>query len=338
MLFQLIKSVFPLFVIIFFGIIGFHFIENWSFFDSLYMTVISLTTVGFGETHPLSFYGKIFTMVLLLTGVGSIALVARNLSLQFFQPFFGTVLKEKIMEKKLSKMQDHYIVCGHGRIGRDVCKNLAESQKKVVVVDKNISDFILIGNIQIPVVQGDASREGILRKAGIEKAAGLIAAVTSEAENVFITMTARDLNPDLFIISRFEENATQSKLLRAGANKVVNPYHIGSQKISHIILKPTISKILDFAYEKGQFQLDINELELKDGNKLIGDSIKKCKIRDDHNIIIIAIEKSDGIIITNPGPNYIFEVSDRIVMIANDQEIKSLFKKYKGTNKKKRFT
>lgn len=334
MIFQVIKSVFPLLIIILFGIFGFYFIENWSFFDSFYMTVISLTTVGFGEIHPLSFYGKIFTVILLLTGVGSVTLVARNLSLQFFQPFFGTVLKEKKMEKILSKMQNHYIVCGHGRIGRDVCKNLTESQKKVVVVDKNISDFISINGTQVPVVQGDASYESTLLKAGIDRAKGLIAAVTSEAENVFITMTARDLNPDLFIISRFEENATQSKLLRAGANKVINPYHIGSQKISHIILKPTISKILDFAYEKGQFQLDINELELKDGNKLIGNSIRECKIRDDYNIIIIAIEKSDGIIITNPGPNYVFENFDRIVMIANDQEIQTLFKKYKGNKKK----
>ncbi|MBU2647422.1 potassium channel protein [bacterium] len=328
MFYQLIKTILPLLLIVFVGIIGFHTIEGWTLFDSLYMTVISLTTVGFSETHPLSLAGKSFTMLLIITGVGSFAYIIRNISLQFLQPFFGTTIRERKMEQMLKKIKDHYIICGYGRIGQDVSLNLHKEGLPVVIVDKSSHEELEARTSDFLVVYGDASHEDVLIRAGIKSAKGLVSAVTSEAENVFITMTARDLNPSLFIISRFEEIATKKKLLRAGANKVVNPYQIGSEKISHIILKPTISKILDFAHQRGQFALNIDELEIKPNNPLIGQSVRQCRIRDEHNIIIIAIEKSEGQIITNPGPNYIFEVDDRVVMIANVPELDALFSKY----------
>lgn len=328
MLVQLAKTILPLFIIVLFGVFGYRAIEGWNLFDSLYMTVISLTTVGFGETHPLSSGGKLFTMLLIVTGVGSFAYIIRNISLQFLQPFFGSTIRERKMEKMLKKIKDHYIVCGYGRIGRDVSQSLLRQNVPIVVVDRSPHEELQPNNGNLLNVVGDASHEDTLIKAGIKSAKGLVSAVTSEAENVFITMTARDLNPGLFIISRFEENATKKKLLRAGANKVVNPYQIGSEKISHIILKPTISKILDFAHQRGQFALNIDELEIKANNPLRGQTVRECRIRDEHNIIIIAIEKSDGQIITNPGPDYTFEQDDRVVMIANVPELNVLFEKY----------
>lgn len=169
---------------------------------------------------------------------------------------------------------------------------MIKAGKTVVIIDKNpVEESETIKN-QLLVVRGDASHEEILTKARINSAKGLVSAVTSEAENVFITMTARDLKPDLFIISRFEETATKNKLIRAGADRVINPYQIGSEKISYMILKPTISKILDFVQKGGQFELNIDEFEIESNNPLIGKSIRGCRIRDDHNIIIIAIEKS----------------------------------------------
>lgn len=330
MIVQLLKTILPLILIVFFGVVGYRIIEGWSLFDSLYMTVISLTTVGFSETHPLSAGGKSFTMLLIITGVGSFAYIIRNISLRFLQPFFGSTIRERKMEKMLKKMKDHYIVCGYGRIGRDVTHSLRENNIPIVVIDKSSHEELESLSENLLVVYGDASHEDTLIKAGIKSAKGLVSAVTSEAENVFITMTARDLNPRLLIISRFEENATKKKLLRAGANKVVNPYQIGSEKISQIILKPTISKILDFAHQRGQFALNIDELQIGEGNLLIGQTVRACRIRDEHNIIIIAIEKSDGQIITNPGPDYAFEIDDRVVMIANLPELNQLFDKYQS--------
>ncbi len=314
--------------IILLGTIGYYFIEGWDPIDALYMTVISLTTVGYSETHPLSTTGKLFTMVLILSGIGSVAYIIGNVSMQYIHPFFDFVMKEKKMEKILKSIKDHYIICGYGRIGRDVCHNLIKAGKSVVVVDKQTMDKDEFDKYHIPSVIGDASHEEILFKAGIERAKGLVSAVTSEAENVFITMTARDIQPNLFIISRFEETATQKKLIRAGADKVINPYQIGSDKISHIILKPTISKILDFAQKRGQFELNIEELALSKTNPLVGKSLRNCGIREKHNIIIIAVEKMDGDIIANPGPDYILKANDRLVMIANSSELKSVFSAY----------
>jgi len=228
----------------------------------------------------------------------------------------------------LKHLKDHYIVCGFGRIGKDVSQNLINAGKPVVIIDKNPPDETDPFTLKHPVIHGDASHEETLIKAKIESAKGLISAVSSEAENVFITMTARGLQPELVIISRFEDDATRHKLIRAGADHVINPYHIGSEKISQIILKPTISKILDFARQRGQFELNIDEFEIPNHNNMIGQSIRECRIRDEYNIIIIAIEKQDGSIITNPGPNYTFQAMDKIVMIANEGELESLFKKY----------
>lgn len=335
MLLNLLKAVFPLLLIIFAGTVGYMIIEGWTPFDSLYMTVISLTTVGYSEIHPMSLTGKVFTMMLILTGIGSVAYIIGNISMQYIHPFFDFVMKEKRMEHILNKMKDHFIICGYGRIGRDVTMNLVKTAIPVVVVDKEPVAKAELEKHQVPIVVGDASHEEILEKAGIGKAKGLVSAVTSEAENVFITMTARDLKPGLFIISRFEEPATQKKLIRAGADQVINPYQIGSDKISHIILKPTISKILDFAQQRGQFELNIDELELSANTPLIGKTIRNCGIREKHNIIIIAIESANGDIITNPGPDYTFQENDRLVLIANSTELKSIFLTYQKSQNKK---
>jgi len=242
------------------------------------------------------------------------------------------------MEQMLKRMKDHYIICGYGRIGKDVSQNLINAGKPIVIIDKIPPEELEPIPVKFPIVNGDASHEDTLIKAGIENAKGLISAVSSEAENVFITMTARVLKPDLVIISRFEEDATKHKLVRAGADHVINPYHIGSDRISQIILKPTISKILDFARQRGQFELNIDEFAIPKNNYMIGQSIRECRIRDEYNIIIIAIEKQDGSIITNPGPNYTFQVDDKIVMIANEGELDSLFKKYHISRKTARET
>ena len=332
MAFSLMKTAIPLILIILVGTFGYCIIEGWSPFDALYMTVISLTTVGYGETHPLSNTGKVFTMILILSGIGSVAYIIGNISMQYIHPFFDFVMKEKKMENTLNKLTDHFIICGYGRIGRDVTMNLVKTGVPVVVVDKEPIFKTELEKYQVPIVVGDASYEEVLEKARIDQARGLVSAVTSEAENVFITMTARDLKPSLFIISRFEEPATQKKLFRAGADKVINPYQIGSDKITHIILKPTISKILDFAQQRGQFELNIEELALSKDSSLIGKTIRNCGIRDNHNVIIIAIETSNGDIITNPGPDYTFQENDRLVLIANSIEIKSILKTYKKDN------
>jgi len=326
MLWQISKSVSHLLIIVLLGTLGYHMIEGWSLFESLYMTIISLTTVGYGEIHSLSTGGKIFTMILIITGISNFAIVIRNLSLQVLKPLFGNTYREKKMEKTLQNMKDHFIICGFGRIGKDVCENLINNDIKIVVIDNDIDKTP--SEYNIPVVHGDASSEDILIKAGIRTARGLVSTVNTDAGNVFITLTARELNPDFFIIARYEFESTKRKLKHAGADHVINPYQIGSEKISQIIIKPTISKILDVAHQKGHFELSIEELEIKEHNPLIGQKIRDCGIRDRFNVIIIAVEKTNGEIVTNPGPNYEFKKYDRVVLIANQNEVFALFQFY----------
>ena len=326
MIWQISKSVTHLLIIVLLGTFGYHFIEGWSLFESLYMTIISLTTVGYGEIHSLSNTGKIFTMILIITGISNFAIVIRNLSLQVLKPLFGNSYREKKMEKMLQNMQDHFIICGFGRIGRDVCLNLINSDIKIVIIDNDPEKSP--NEYNIPIIHGDASSEEVLTKAGIGKAKGLVSTVDSDAGNVFITLTARELNPSLFIIARYEIESTKGKLKRAGADHVINPYQIGSDKISQIIIKPTISKILDFAHQKGHFELSIEELEISGNHPLIGQKIRDCGIRDQFNVIIIAVEKTNGEIVTNPGPNYQFKKYDRVVLIANQNEVFGLFQYY----------
>lgn len=327
MILQLLKSLSPLIIIVLIGTFGYHLIEGWNLFDALYMTVISLTTVGYSETYPLSDIGKGFTMILIISGIGNVAIVVRNFSADFINSIFKNAIKEHKMEKRLKSIQDHYIVCGYGRMGRDVYASLVRSGRKVVIIDNNPEHFT--DQTEDLFLIGDASHEDLLIKAGIERARGLISTVHSDASNVFITLTARELNPHLYIISRFELHTTEKKLKRAGADYVINPYKIGGQKISQVILKPTVSKILDFAQKREGFQLNIEELDIGSNHLLLGQTLRECKIRDQYNVIIIAVEKNDGRIITNPGPDYEFEEYDRVVMIADHSELQELFKRYK---------
>jgi len=314
-----------LLLILFVGTFGYMEIEGWQAFDALYMTVVTLSTVGYGETHPLSPMGKMFTMLLIFIGIGNVAFVFRNLSLELLNPFIGRAIREKKMLNQLAKYHGHYIVCGYGRIGHDVIRTLVSSGKQVVMVD--LDRFVSSDlEMTVPVVHGDASNEEILEKAGILNAEGLVACVKSEAENVFITMTAREMNPKLTIIARFEEESTKKKLLRAGADRVINPYHIGSAHISQIIVKPTISRILDSS--GGGLNMNFEEIDLGENHPWVGQTIRDCNIRSSYNAIFVAIEKSSKQIVSNPGPDYSFESNDRVVLIADTADFQKLFEAY----------
>jgi voltage-gated potassium channel len=236
--------------IVSFGTIGYVVIEGWNFLDAFYMTVITLTTVGFGEVHQLSNAGRVFTIVLIIGGVGTVfyALsIGAKLTLEGeLQEIFG----RQRLEKKIRELGDHYIVCGYGRMGRIICRELKHDNVPFVVIEKK-PDVLLEEQKEILLFEGDATNDDVLKEVGIEKAKGLISVLPTDAENLYVVLSARGLNPNLQIVARAGEEGSEQKLLRAGADRVVSPYHIGGLRIAHTVLKPAVVDFIEFATKSG---------------------------------------------------------------------------------------
>lgn len=307
-----------------FGTAGYMAIEKWNLLDALYMTVITITTVGFGEVHQVSRAGRIFTIVLIFVGIGIVAyilgLVARTMVV--FQ--MTRILGRRKLGLKKKSMKDHYIICGYGRIGKTICQELISSKIPLLVVDIDNGTKSQLEDSGIPYILDDATNEEILMEARIDRAKGLVSVVSSDADNLFITMTARGLNPDLFIITRTDEEKNQKKLLRAGANRVFLPYVIGGQRMAHTIAKPAVTSFLELTVHDKDIELKMEELVVRDGSRLAGVNLLESGIRQELNIIIIAIRKSDGNMIFNPSSQTRMEKGDTLIALGHKHDLEAL--------------
>lgn len=308
--------------IILFGTLGYMGIEGWNFLDSLYMTVITLTTVGFREVHALSKNGMIFTIMLSVSGVGTM-LYALSVGAQIIlegelQEIFG----RKRLEKKIRELRNHYIVCGYGRMGRIICRELKEKDIKFIVIEKKLESYH--ENEEVLIIEGDATRDEILKKVGIEKAKGLISVLPTDAENLFVVLSARELNPKLTIVARAGEEGSEQKLLRAGANKVVSPYHIGGLRIAHTVLKPAVVDFIEFATKSGNIDLQMEEITIQEGSKLAGLTLDECGIGRELGIIIVAIKLPTGDMKFNPTFKTVIKAGDTLIALGEISKFKVL--------------
>ena len=301
------------------GCIGYLLIEGspWTLLDALYQTMITLTTVGFQEVHPLSSPGRIFTMLLILSGMGFIFYFLFRVTEVVVEGTVKDLFGRRKMEKKISHLQRHYIICGYGRIGRTVAQLLQEKPMAVVVVDKNPEYIPEFQGKGIFYVMGEATDEESLLKAGIDRAQGLIAAVSSDADNVYITLTARGLNPKLFILARAAEEAAARKMIRAGADKVVSPYEIGARRMANTILRPTVIDFIELAMHTQNLDLQLEEITIQDGARIQNVSLMDSAIRRDYNLIVVAIKKKSGEMLFNPAPQAKIYVGDTLVLLGD---------------------
>ena len=284
------------------GTVGYMAIEGWSLFDALYMTVITMATVGFREVHALSLQGQVFTIVLIIVGVGVITYAAGSVIQFMVEGQLRQVVGRKKMEKQISKLKDHYIVCGFGRIGQMICKEFQARPVSFVGVEKNQHLCEKPARERCLFVQGNATDDETLLAAGIERARGLITAVTSDTDNVYITLTARGLNPNLFILARAGEEGAEVKLMRAGASKVISPYTIGAARMAHAILRPSVVDFIDLATTRENLALQIEEIEVAPRSALVGKNLISSGIRQTMGIIVVAIKQPDGHMLFNPAP------------------------------------
>jgi len=240
---RLILSVVLIVLIVSFGTAGYMGIEGWNYLDSIYMTIITMTTVGFKEIHDLSFNGKLFTIILIIGGVGTALYALSTGAKLVLEGELQEIYGRKRLEKKLKELKNHYIICGHGRMGKIISRELKGKNSSLVIIEKRTE--ILEEKEDILILEGDATKDDILKKAGIEKAKCLISVLPTDAENLFVVLSARVLNPALFIVARASEEGSEQKLLRAGADRVVSPYHIGGLRIAHTVLKPAVVDFIE---------------------------------------------------------------------------------------------
>lgn len=329
---KLILSLSILLLIVSFAISGYMYIEGWSFFDSLYMTAITITTIGFGEVHPLSHEGKVHTIIVIIVGVGYYSSMIVYFSSIFIEGKLRGVLKIQSMENKIHSLKSHYIICGYGRIGREVCQSLRGNN--FIIIEKDEDKAQDAKNDGFLVLKGDATQDEILIEAGIKKSVSIICALTDDALNVFITLSSRVLNPHINIIARADRSQSVEKLKRAGAHMVIAPYVIGGRRMATAATQPFVLDFLDTVLHDDNFDLKLEQILAVPGCELINESIQTSHIRDKSGAIIIAIKKvGDGEFITNPkGSDYI-ESGDMLIALGNNKQL-DMLKKMSGNSKK----
>jgi voltage-gated potassium channel len=309
---------------------GYMLIEGWSLLDAVYMTVLTLTTVGYREVKVLSHWGMIFNIFVMLFGVGTMLYLVGTLAQIMLEGQIRTILGRRKLEKKIHGLKNHYIVCGYGRMGETVAKEIQLTGEPLVIVEKDEGNISRLENLGMLYVMGDATDENVLNAAGIKKAKGLVSVLTSDVENVYVTLTARGLNHDLFILSRATEPGAETKLTRAGASKVVSPYRLSGRKMAQELLKPTITNFIELVFQEERgtsIDLQMEELLVGKGSELIDKSLMDSKIRQELNLIVVAIKKKSGEMLYNPTFAALIEEGDTLVAMGPGPNLEKLASK-----------
>ena len=323
---QLVISSLICFFIILGGSWGYMFIEGWNFLDSIFMTVTTLSTVGYGEVHNLGQAGKIYTMILIIVGVGFLGYVAASLVQFMVEGQIRSILGRRRLDHHINRLKNHYIICGYGRIGRVLCMNLRQKPIDVVVVEKNPAALQMMEEDNILYVLGDSSDEAVLLKAGIRHAKGLVAVLGTDVDNVFLVLTARQLNPRLFIMVRAINRESKAKLLAAGASAVESPYEVGAVSMAHRIIRPTVTSFLDLALTYARKDIQMEEIPVNPSSNLANVSLKDSGIRQNFNLIIIAIKKDDGSMLFNPSFEARLEPGSTVIAVGSEHDLLNLEK------------
>jgi voltage-gated potassium channel len=302
------------------GTIVFHLLEGWSILDSLYVTAQTVTTVGFGDLAPRTLSGRVFATLFMLVSVG-IVLYALTSAVQSIvqSELFSTYGRSR----KMSKLRDHFIICGAGRVGSHLIRSLGRSNETFIVIEsdpKKVEELIDVG---VVVLVRDATSEESLRDAGVEHARGLASCLPDDADNVYVVLTARDLNPKLHIVARAAEEQAENKLIRAGANRVVAPTLIGGHRMAMALTKPVVGDFLD-SVTANELELGFEQLEVEQVSPLVGHKLSETVIRSELNIVVVSIRRSNGAKIFNPSGETRIEGGDLLIAIGNAESLAKL--------------
>ncbi len=319
---QLGRAILILLVIICAGTFGYMLIEGWSFSDSLYMVIITITTTGFEEVHPLSVHGQQFTLGLILVSF-TVVIYTGGVGVQILLE--SKLFRSKKMQKNIEKLLDHYIVCGYGRMGMHICEELNEANVPFVVIENNPDNGSKLDESGFLYDTGDASQDATLERVGIKNAKGLVAVLSTDAENVFTTLTAKSLNPKIFVVSRAVEDETESKLMKAGADRVVKPYELGGVRMASLLLRPGVADFIEIVAANRNLDLQIEEIIVRKGSKMHKKKLSDLPIRKEFNTIIVSVQNDEkGIFVYNPRGDTIIDEGNKLIAIGEKNNLARL--------------
>ena len=308
------------------GTCGYMLIEGWSFIDAFYMAVITVSTVGFKEVHDISTSGRIFTTFFVFSEVGFTLYVAGAIVQFLVEGRIRIIMGRRRLDKKINRLKNHYIICGYGRIGRVLCKNLTRRRPvEIITIENDPQKIQIMEEDQILYISGNASDESVLQTAGIERAKVLVAALATDVDNVFLVLTARQLAPNINIVARASDPAAVSKLKAAGADSVESPYELGARNMAQRIIRPTVTNFLDLVtFSHSRMDIHMEEIPVSSKSELVNVMLRDSGIRQRFNLIIIAIKKPDGNMIFNPSFESIINDGDTVIAVGEDVNLKKL--------------
>jgi len=318
---KLIAILLGLLVIV--GIAGFHLIEGWSYFDGFYMVLTTITSIGYGEIHPLSHAGRLFNSFVIITGVGLVLLLVGGASRTLLEFEIQSLFGRRSMDREIRRLTGHFIICGAGRVGRSVARELARRPLPFVVVDTSEEKLQKYASEGWPTLRGDATQAPVLHELRIEHAQGLVAATTTDAINIYIILTARSLNPNLKIIARAAEEEAEKHLLTAGADSVVSPYRFAGYRIAQTFMRPNVVDFFDTAMNQ-QRPLEIEEVKVGKGARFAGQTLEGSRIRQELGVIVLAIKGEHTAMRFNPPPDEVIHEGDHLIAMGDPDGLRRL--------------
>ncbi len=315
-------SLIMLLMVVLAGVVGYVLIENMDFTRALYMTVIIISTVGLKEVQRLGTGGIYFTIALIVTGVSVMLFFLASVFEFILSEYLGDIWGRSRMKSSIAKQQDHYIVCGYGRVGRSVAEELSAQGKSLVVVEMENEHVRHCADDGFAVVHGDATDSEVLEEAGIEKAAGLVSALRSDADNLYVVLSARVIRPDILLVARADQPEAEEKLLLVGADRVISPHHIAGKRMANLMIRPGACDFLDAAVSSNLPEYQLTELDVMEGTPLCGKSIRGTRLREKTGVTILSIrKKGQEAFNPNPSPDTMIKEGDILILIGTPEQM-----------------
>jgi len=306
------------------GTVGYQWIEGWSGLDALFMTIITLTTVGFGETHPLDEHGRIFTISLILLGFVSIGYIGNRFTLALLQGYFQEVLRLRKQFRIMSSLDQHYIVCGFGRTGRQVTSEFTAEGVDFVVIDNNQEQVLAAEYLGYKAIQGDATLDEALQRVGVERAICLVCTLPSDAENLYTILSAKTLNPQIRAIARASNEEAIQKMRRGGADEVISPYITGGKRMAAAALRPQVMDFVDGILSSGNSSFYIEEFRLDADCPQVGHTLHEARLRSRTGVLVLAIRRIDGNLLGGPSADTFLLNGDQLICMGTSEQLRDL--------------